>query len=77
MGNEQETIEFPVRSAVLKQDTGGLVVRWVEHWRIPAVVYFCHFAACAWWRRKEGDVVADVFFGLVDGPGNRNMCIDQ
>jgi hypothetical protein len=26
---EQETIRLPVRSAVFKQRTGGLVVRWV------------------------------------------------
>jgi hypothetical protein len=37
-------IELPVRSAVLKQDTGGLVVRWVTTSEYPLLYVFV-FAA--------------------------------
>jgi hypothetical protein len=33
-------IELPVRSAVLKQDTGGLVVRWVTTSEYPLLYVF-------------------------------------
>jgi hypothetical protein len=34
-------IELPVRSAVLKQCTGGLVVRWVTTGEYPLLYVFC------------------------------------
>ncbi len=34
-------IALPVRSAVLKQDTGGLVVRWVTTSESPLLYVFC------------------------------------
>jgi hypothetical protein len=42
-----ETPELPVRSAVLKQDTGGLVIRWVTTSEYPLlyVFVFCCWAA--------------------------------
>jgi hypothetical protein len=36
-------IELPVRSAVLKQCTGGLVVRWVTTGEYPLLYVFCSF----------------------------------
>jgi hypothetical protein len=36
-------IELPVRSAVLKQCTGGLVVRWVTTGEYPLLYVFVHF----------------------------------
>jgi hypothetical protein len=48
-------IELPVRSAVLKQDTGGLVVRWVTTSESPLLYVFvfrCWAAGllvCMWW----------------------------
>ncbi|KAF2849448.1 hypothetical protein T440DRAFT_399083 [Plenodomus tracheiphilus IPT5] len=41
MASERETIELPVRSAVLKQCTGGLVVRWVTTGESPLLYVFC------------------------------------
>jgi hypothetical protein len=37
-------IELPVRSAVLKQCTGGLVVRWVTTGEYPLLYVFFVFA---------------------------------
>jgi hypothetical protein len=37
-------IELPVRSAVLKQDTGGLVVRWVTTSEYPLLYVFAGLA---------------------------------
>jgi hypothetical protein len=39
-------IELPVRSAVLKQCTGGLVVRWVTTGEYPLLYVFDFFFAC-------------------------------
>jgi hypothetical protein len=39
----QEIIEFPVRSAVLKQCTGGLVVKWVTTGEYPLLYVFIVF----------------------------------
>ena len=36
---------LPVRSAVLKQDTGGLVVRWVTTGEYPLLYVFAFFDA--------------------------------
>jgi hypothetical protein len=42
-------IELPVRSAVLKQCTGGLVVRWVTTSEYPLLYVFAIFAEfCLW-----------------------------
>jgi hypothetical protein len=60
-------IELPVRSAVLKQDTGGLVVRWVTTGEYPLLYVFgCVFA----WRRdrrKEGGREDWMRKGRIDG----------
>jgi hypothetical protein len=40
VASKQETIELPVRSAVLKQCTGGLVVRWVTTSEYPLLYVF-------------------------------------
>jgi hypothetical protein len=37
---EQETTRLPVRSALFKQDTGGLVVRWVTTSESPLLYVF-------------------------------------
>ena len=37
---EQETIRLPVRSAIYKQCTGGLVVRWVTTSESPLLYVF-------------------------------------
>jgi hypothetical protein len=39
-------IELPVRSAVLKQCTGGLVVRWVTTGEYPLLYVFVFFCSC-------------------------------
>ena len=46
MVGTRETIELPVRSAVLKQDTGGLVVRWVTTGEYPLLYVFADFLRC-------------------------------
>jgi hypothetical protein len=38
---EQETTRLPVRSALFKQRTGGLVVRWVTTSEYPLLYVFC------------------------------------
>jgi hypothetical protein len=45
-------IELPVRSAVLKQDTGGLVVRWVTTSEYPLLYVFgCVLLLdFCWWK---------------------------
>jgi hypothetical protein len=37
---------LPVRSAIFKQDTGGLVVRWVTTGEYPLLYVFIIFAPC-------------------------------
>jgi hypothetical protein len=44
-------IELPVRSAVLKQCTGGLVVRWVTTGEYPLLYVFDFFCVCESWSR--------------------------
>ena len=39
---------LPVRSAVLKQDTGGLVVRWVTTSEYPLLYVFAISFASSW-----------------------------
>jgi len=43
MAGKQETTDLPVRSAVLKQDTGRLVVRWVTTGEYPLLYVFDFF----------------------------------
>ena len=40
MSSGQETTRLPVRSALFKQDTGGLVVRWVTTSESPLLYVF-------------------------------------
>jgi hypothetical protein len=48
VASEQETTRLPVRSALFKQRTGGLVVRWVTTSEYPLLYVFANFffAAC-------------------------------
>jgi hypothetical protein len=43
MVSTQETAMLPVRSAIFKQDTGGLVVRWVTTGEYPLLYVFEDF----------------------------------
>ena len=44
-------IRLPVRSAIYKHDTGGLVVRWVTTSESPLLYVFCFVFAlfCSFW----------------------------
>jgi hypothetical protein len=44
---EQERPRLPVRSALFKQRTGGLVVRWVTTSEYPLLYVFANFFPCA------------------------------
>jgi hypothetical protein len=44
MASTQETAMLPVRSAIFKQDTGGLVVRWVTTGEYPLLYVFAIFS---------------------------------
>jgi hypothetical protein len=48
MASEQETTRLPVRSALFKQRTGGLVVRWVTTSEYPLLYVFVDFVL---WER--------------------------
>jgi hypothetical protein len=43
MADTQEIAMLPVRSAIFKQDTGGLVVRWVTTDEYPLLYVFAIF----------------------------------
>jgi hypothetical protein len=55
---EQETTRLPVRSALFKHDTGGLVVKWVTISESLAVVCFSSFwpLFLAFWRERLLDL---------------------
>jgi hypothetical protein len=46
LADTQETAMLPVRSAIFKQDTGGLVVRWVTTGEYPLLYVFAIFNVC-------------------------------
>jgi hypothetical protein len=52
MAPDQETTMLPVRSAIFKQDTGGLVIRWVTTGEYPLLYVFGLFMASG--GRREG-----------------------
>jgi hypothetical protein len=51
--NGQETTRLPVRSALFKQRTGGLVVRWVTTSEYPLLYVFARFLATSYERQRE------------------------
>jgi hypothetical protein len=55
---EQETTRLPVRSALFKQRTGGLVVRWVTTGESPLLYVFAIF----WKPRKEVEMMLCFLF---------------
>jgi len=54
MASKQEIIELPVRSAVLKQDTGGLVVKSVTISEYPLFYVFAILSRPRGGRFSEG-----------------------
>jgi hypothetical protein len=65
-------IELPVRSAVLKQCTGGLVVRWVTTSEYPLLYVFVFLldvtreeedGVLSFWRREKAVESGSVLFG--------------
>jgi hypothetical protein len=57
---------LPVRSALFKQRTGGLVVRWVTTSEYPLLYVFLHFSIhFVEWKNESGEWCASV-----------NMCVN-
>jgi hypothetical protein len=65
----QETTRLPVRSAVLKQRTGGLVVRWVTTSEYPLLyVFACLFALQEDSTQKDPGAVSTDFDPTMNNP---------